>query len=143
MADLSLVTANEINVVESFEQATIKTEETVHPGQVGRFVTSTGLATKSNASSAAEAAAYGLATGKVANVAGMPVTFIRKGVVDGFDLSGLNYWAPVYISMTDGALTDADPDVYGESILVGRVIPASAVNLGTAFDKLLLVDFPL
>jgi hypothetical protein len=140
MADLSLVTANKVEVVESFEQMTLPTDEVVSPGQAARLATATGKFTKANASSAAEARIYGIAVGGVANVAGQPVTAIRKGVIDGYDLSGLAYDAPVYLSITDGALTDVNPDAYGEVAIVGRVIPGTSTTLGTAFDKLLLVD---
>ena len=141
MANLSLVTANKVEIVESFEQMTLPTAEAVNPGQVARLDASTGKFTKGNASSAAEEAIYGIATGAVANTAGTPVTAIRKGVLDGFDLSGLDYWDPVYLSATDGALADA-PDDYGDTI-IGRVIPGTSTTLGTAYDKLLLVDIPL
>jgi hypothetical protein len=141
MADLALVTANKVEIVESFEQMTLPTGETVHPGQAARVDPSTGKWTKGNTSSAVEEAIYGIATGAVANVAGQPVTVIRHGVLDGFDLSGLDYWDPVYLSATDGALADA-PDDYGDTV-VGRVIPGTATTLGTAYDKLLLVDLPL
>jgi hypothetical protein len=141
MADIALVTANKVEIVESFEQMTLPTAETVHPGQVARVDASLGKFTKGNVSSATEEAIYGIATGGVANVAGQPITCIRKGVLDGFDLSGLDYWAPVYLSATDGGLADA-PDDYGDTI-VGRVIPGTSTTLGTAYDKLLLVDIPL
>jgi len=107
MSDLALITANKVEIVESFEQMTLKTDEVVSPGKVARLAVATGFFTKGNASSPAEAAIYGIATGGVANVAGMPITAIRKGVLDGFDLSSLDYWAPVYLSTTDGALSDA------------------------------------
>jgi len=141
MANISLVTANKVEIVESFEQMTLPTDEAVNPGQVARINTSTGKFTKGNASSAAEEAIYGVATGGAANVAGQPVTAIRRGVLDGYDLSGLDYWDPVYLSATDGALADA-PDDYGDTI-IGRVIPGTSTTLGTAYDKLLLVDIQL
>lgn len=141
MADLTLVTANKVEIVESFEQMTLPTAETVHPGQVARLDASTGKFTKGNASSATEEAIYGIATGGVANVAGQPITAIRHGVLDGFDLSGLDYWDPVYLSFTDGALADA-PDDYSD-LVIGRVIPGTSTTLGTAYDKLLLVDISL
>lgn len=143
MADLSLVTANKVEIVESFEQVTLPTAETVHPGQAARLETSTGKLTKANATSAAEARVLGIATGAVANVAGQPVTVIKRGVIDGYDLSGLDYDDPVYLSATDGTLTDTAPGAYGEDILVGRVIPGTSTTLGTAYDKLLLVDVSL
>ena len=143
MANLTLVTANKVEIVESLEQMTLPTAEACNPGQLVRLDTSTGKFTKGNASSASEATVYGIATGGVANVAGQPITAIRHGVIDGFDLSGFDYGDPVYISVTDGALTDTTPGAYGEDVLVGRVIPGTSTTLGTAYDKLLLVDFPL
>lgn len=107
MSDLALITANKIEIVESFEQMTLPTAEVVSPGQAARLDTTNGKFTKGNATSVAEAAIYGIATGGVANVAGRPVTAIRKGVLDGYDLSGLDYWAPIWLSTTDGALSDS------------------------------------
>ena len=136
MANLSLVTANKLEVVESILQFTLPTTEVVSPGHAARLDTSNGKLTKANGTTAPEARILGVTVGGVANIAGMPQTVIRKGVIDGYDLSGLAYDAPVYLSDTDGALADAAGTV---SVVVGRVIPASAVNLGTALDKLLLV----
>ena len=137
MTVISLVTANKIEVVESIEQMTLPTDEAVNPGQAARLATATGKFTKANGTTAPEGRIYGIATGGVANVAGRPVTAIKKGVIDGFDLSGLAYDAPVYLSDTDGALDTAAGTV---SVVVGRVIPGTSTTLGTAFDKLLLVD---
>src|SRR5919109_2928308 len=106
MADINLITANKVEIVESIEQMTLPTDEAVNPGQAARVNISTGKVTKGNGTDPAEAAIYGIATGGVANVAGIPVTAIRKGVLDGFDLSGLAYWAPVFLSLTDGRLSD-------------------------------------
>lgn len=141
MADLTLVTANKVEIVESFEQMTLPTAETVHPGQAARLDASTGKFTKGNDSSATEEGIYGIATGGVANVAGQPVTAVRHGVLDGYDLSGLDYWDPIYLSSTDGALADAPGDY--SDVIIGRVIPGTSTTLGTAYDKLLLVDIPL
>jgi len=140
MADLSLVTSNEVNVVESIEQMTLPAGEAITPGQVVRLDTSTGKFTKANATTVAEGRAYGIATGKKAIAAGEPMTAVRQGVLDGFDLSSFDYDAAIYLSITDGALTNVDPSAYGETIPVGRVIPGNNVTLGTANDKLLLVD---
>lgn len=137
MTVISLVTANRVEIVESIEQATLPSAEVVSPGQAARFDTTTGRFTKANGTTAPEGRIYGIATGGLANVAGQPVTVIKKGVIDGFDLSGLAYDAPVYLSDTDGALDTAAGTV---SVVVGRVIPASGQTLGTALDKLLLVD---
>lgn len=137
MANLALVTANKLEIVESIEQMTLPTAETVHPGQAARLDTSSGKYTKANGTTAPEARIYGIATGGKANVANEPVTAIRKGVVDGYDLSALAYDAPVYLSDTDGTLADAAGTV---SVVVGRVIPGFGITLGTAADKLLFID---
>ncbi|OGR31695.1 MAG: hypothetical protein A2139_07560 [Desulfobacca sp. RBG_16_60_12] len=137
MADLALLTTARLEVVESLEQMTLPTVEVCSPGQAVRLDTTTGKWTKSNGSAAGEARIYGLVVGGVANVAGQPVTAIRRGVIDGYDLSGLAYDAPVYLSDTDGALADAAGTV---SVVVGRVIPNVSPALGTAADKLLLVS---
>lgn len=137
MTVISLVTANKLEVVESIQQITLPTAEVVSPGQAARLDTSNGKLTKANGATAPEARVLGIATGGVANIAGQPVTAIKKGVIDGYDLSGLAYDAPVYLSDTDGALDTAAGTV---STVVGRVIPGTSTTLGTAFDKLLLVD---
>lgn len=137
MANLALVTATKLEVVESRSQMTLPTAEVCSPGQAVRLDTSSGKFTKANGTTAPEARIYGIVVGGKANVANEPVTAIRKGVIDGYDLSGLAYDAPVYLSDTDGALADAAGTV---SVVVGRVIPATSTTLGTAFDKLLLVD---
>jgi hypothetical protein len=136
MTDLALVTANKIEVVKSLEQLTLPAVEAITAGMVVRLDTSTGKFTKANATLAAEKRAYGIATETV--VAGQALTAIRKGIMDGYDLSGLAYDANVYMSDTDGMLADAAGTI---EALAGRVIPGTATTLGTAYDKLLMVDF--
>ena len=135
MADISLVTANKVFVVESIMQLTLPAAEAITAGMAMRLDTATGKFTKSKATDAAEARVNWLATKTVA--AGEPVTGIKRGVMDGYDLSGMAYDAPVYLSDTDGTLADAAGTV---STVVGRVIPGSATTLGTSLDKLLQVD---
>ena len=135
MADIALVTANKVEIVESIEQMTLPTDEAVTAGMAVRINTTTGKFTKANGSAAGEARIYGIATKTVAS--GMPLTAVRQGVMDGWDLSGLAYDAVVYLSDTDGRLGDAAGTV---STVVGRVIPGTSEALGTAFSKLLLVD---
>lgn len=53
------------------------------------------------------------------NVASGIVSMLQRGVLFGYDLSGLNYDDPVYLSNTAGALADAAGD---NSVLVGRVV---------------------
>lgn len=135
MADLTLVTANKVEVVESIVQMTLPAAEAITAGQAVRLDTSSGKFTKANGSTAAEARIYGVATKTVA--AGEPVTAVRKGVLDGYDLSAKAYDLAILLSDTDGTLADSAGTV---STTVGRVIPASSVTVGTALDKLLFVD---
>lgn len=136
MADLALVTADKVRVVESLEQMTLPAGEAITAGNAVRIDTSTGKFTKANGTSAAEARVYGIAVKTVP--AGMPVTAIKKGVLDGFDLSSQAYDQAIQLSNTDGMLEDGTAATV--DVPIGRVIPATAVTLGTALDKLLLVD---
>jgi hypothetical protein len=134
MAVIALVTADRVNVVESLEQKTAPAAEAIVAGAPVRFDTATGKFTNANGTLAAEARIYGVAVRTVP--AGMAVTAVRRGYLDGFDLSGMAYDAAVYLSDTDGRLDTAAGTV---STVVGRVAPAFATTLGTAADKLLYV----
>ena len=138
MANINLTTQatadKRLGVVESIQQMTLPAAEAITAGAPVRIDTSAGTFTNANGSSAAEARVWGVATSSVA--ARQPVTAIRRGVLDGFDLSQA-YDATVYLSDTDGRLGDTAGTV---STVIGRVIPATAVPLGTAFDKLLSVE---
>lgn len=135
MTALALVTANRFNVVESFIQMTLPTDEAVTAGQLVKINTTTGKFTKANGTTSGEARVWGIATKTVA--AGMPVTAVRKGVATGYNIDALAYDAPVYLSDTDGMPDTAAGTV---SVVIGRVIPATGVTLGTAYDKLLQID---
>ncbi len=135
MANISLVTSGKIRVVESIIQSTHPFAESCNVGQAVRFDTTAGTLTKANGSSTTENRIWGILVSKDgASVGG---TVIRKGVIDGFDLSGMNYDAPVYLSDTDGTLNTSAGTV---STIIGRVIPAHAQTLGNSPDKLLYVD---
>lgn len=136
MTAISLTTANRVEIVESFEQMTLPAAEAITAGNVVRLDASAGTFTKANASTAAEGRVYGLATKTV--VAGQAVTAIRRGVLDGYAITGLAFDADVFVSDTDGALDTAAGTL---NIKAGRVIPVTGAPIGTAFDKLLLVDF--
>ena len=135
MADIALVTADKVSIVESIVQMTLPAAEAVTAGAPVRIDTSTGRFTKANGTVAAEARIYGIAARTV--VAGAPVTAIRKGVMDGFVLDALAYDAAVYLSDTDGRIGDAAGTV---STVVGRVIPGTSNNIGVGLDKLLFID---
>lgn len=135
MADLALVTADRLRIVESIIQMTLPAAEALAAGQAVRVDTASGRFTKANATVAAEARAYGLVARSVP--AGQAATAIRKGVVAGHDLAALGFDADVYLSDTDGALADAAGTV---PTPVGRVVPGTAEVLGATYAKLLFVD---
>lgn len=136
MANLALVTANQVAIVESIHQMTLPCAEAISPGQPVRIDTATGRYTLANGTTAAEARVWGIAVGKKQVPAGMPITAVRRGVIDGFNLTQA-YDAAIYLSDTDGTLGDTAGLV---STVIGRVIPATATTLGTAYDKLLSVE---
>lgn len=134
MANIALTTAGRVEVVESLEQMTLLAAEDTTAGAPVRIDTD-GKFTNSNASSTTEARTYGIATRTVK--AGMPLTALHRGVMDGFALSGLAYDAAVSLSDTDGRVADATGTV---NVTIGRVVPGTATTLGTSPDKLLLVE---
>ena len=135
MANLTMVTTGRMNVVESFIQMTLPLGESLAVGDAVRLDTSTGKWTGANGTASGEARVWGVLVSK--DAAGAVGTALRKGVVDGFVLDSLAYDAPIYLSDTDKKLADAAGTV---SVAMGRVIPATSVTLGTAFDKLLQID---
>lgn len=134
MTDLALVTAGKLHVVESIIQMTLPFGESLAIGDAVR-IDSNGKWTGANGTTTTENRIYGILVSK--DPAGAVGTAIRKGVLDGIDLSALAYNAAVYLSDTDKKLADAAGTV---STTVGRVIPATATTTGTAYDKLLFVD---
>lgn len=135
MADIDLVTANRVSVVESIVQMTLPAGEAITAGAPLKIDGTTGKFIKAKATTAAWARVYGIAARTVP--AGAPVTAIRKGVMDGFNVASLGYDAVIYLSDTDGRVADAAGTV---STVVGRVVPGTSSNLGVGFDKLLFVD---
>lgn len=135
MAAIALVTAGRVRIVESFVQMTLPAGEAIAAGAAVRIDTTTGKFVNANASSAPGARVWGIAVKTVA--AGQTVTALRKGVLDGYNISQA-YDAAVYLN--DGA-TGIIGDAAGTTnAVIGRVIPATQTTLGTAFDKLLFVD---
>lgn len=138
MADIDLVTANTINLAdrEGLRQRTLVAAEAITAG-APVYITSAGKFANADANDGAKDDPYGLALRTVA--AGQAVTAVRTGTMDGYDLDDLAYWAPVYLSNTVGRLADA---AGGTSVVIGKVVPANAVSLGTSPDKLLEVNVP-
>lgn len=151
MADLALVAAGKVRpisgIAEGHVQRTFEAEERIDQGQLFRLSTSTGKATKANGTTLAES---GQAAGPVRNSglyvaidnarqAGNPVTGLRKGLIDGFDLSSQGYGAQVFVSDTDGTLADAAGTI---SVAAGRVLPKPVSGAPSVQDKVLEVDLP-
>lgn len=134
MADIALVTANRVKVVEPLIQRTLPAAEAIVAGAAVRIDTA-GKFTNAKGTDATEARAYGIATKTVG--AGEGLTAVKRGIMDGWDLSGLAYDAPVYLSDTDGRLADSAGTV---SVIVGRVYPGTYVTTGTAYDKILEIS---
>lgn len=136
MAAVALTTAGVLNVVGTPEtQMTAPFAETCAIGQCVRIDTSTGKWTLAKATDTSENRIYGILVSK--DQAGAVGTAVRKGVLDGFAVSGKDYDAPLYLSDTDGTVADAAGTV---STVLGRVVPAFNTSLGTAADKLFFVD---
>jgi hypothetical protein len=135
MALIALRTAGRVEVVESIQQRTLVAAETIVAGAPVRIDTTTGKFTNANGTTAPEARVWGLATKSV--VAGEALTAIRRGLMDGYNLDSQAFDLAIFLSDTDGTLGDAAGTV---STVVGRVMPATATTLGTAYDKILSVE---
>jgi len=137
MADIALTTANKIETVGIPErQLSLKTVEAVVAGAPVRQDTD-GLWTNANATTATEAAAYGIVL--TSKAASEYVTAVKRGRLDGYNLSALAYGDPVYLSDTDGRLSSTPGT---QNVQVGIVVSRTGTTLGTANDKILEVDFP-
>jgi hypothetical protein len=85
------------------------------------YFNTSGNAALSDGSAAGTAHFDGLAL--EAAGAGFGISLLKRGIVAGFNLSGLAYGASVYLSDTDtGILADAAGTV---SVAVGKVVPLS------------------
>lgn len=137
MANIALVDLldKELDILESLKQHTLPAAEDIACGAAVRMDVDNGRFTNANGSSAAEARIYGVAVRKVK--AGEPVTAIRCGVVDGFDLSGLDYDQAIFLSNTDGRLGDVAGTV---SVEIGRVMTVTSNTIGNPHDKVLFID---
>jgi hypothetical protein len=108
-------------------------------GQAVYFNTTTGKLALADASAAGTAQFRGIAL-QTAQI-GQPVDVIMRGFVSGFDLSGLDYDALVYVSDTAGALADAVGTVTAPA---GRVLPfndAGTLTKGLFVDWATLSDW--
>lgn len=140
---VSAKTRPELDIVDDtfLQKKTLPAAEAITCGAPVRMVpssTGAGKWTNANATDETESKAWGVATRTV--IAGETVTAVRRGIVDGFEVSSYDYGALLYLSDTDGRIGD----VAGTMVRpIGRVVPATAVSLGTAYDRLLELDFGL
>jgi hypothetical protein len=96
MADIALLTADKVEVVVPMEQFTGIAAEAIEAGAPVRLDTSSGKLTNANGTTAPEARIFGIALKSVP--AGMAVTVMLRGILDGYALAALAYDAPVYLS---------------------------------------------
>lgn len=93
----------------------------------------TGNMVLAQADTAPHAAAYeGLGWRNVN--AGEPITVMCAGILDGFDLSALNFGDQIFLSDTAGQIQTTAGTV---SKAIGEVVPGNAAVLGQPADKLL------
>lgn len=138
MADISLTTAGDVTIV----SGEMGDGNLAPPGVAGEAITAgapvyrhatTGKYLNSDANGSGTDKVIGVALRTV--VAGEPLTAAKgNAILGGYDLSGLNFGATVYVSNTVGRLADA---AGGTSLAVGTVVPGLAVPAGDTSDKLL------
>lgn len=104
---------------------------TITAGQ-GVYLLSTGTVAPADANAAGEQQFRGIAL--TGGGAGQAIDVLVRGAVYGYDLSGLNYDALVYVSDTVGALDTANGTL---AVNVGRVMP---INDTGTLTKVLYVQ---
>jgi hypothetical protein len=70
---------------------------------------------------------------------GQAISYLKKGPVEGFSLSGLAYNLPCSLSTTAGALLDTG----ATTNVVARVMSTSEVQADGTLGKVLYFDFPV
>jgi len=136
MADLTLVTANKINVDTAGPNTQFEgvAAAAITAGSPVCFDGTNDTVWPSDANDAAKDAVAGIACRTVA--IGETVTCLRRGYMSGWS----NLPVPgsvVFVSDTAGALADAAGTL---SLAVGVVFPVQGQPLGTAADRILLVE---
>ena len=133
MTVIALTRTARVEIVESIEQRTLVASEAITPGAPVRIGTD-GKFTNGNGTTTTEADVYGIATGDRIVPAGMALTALARGTLDGFTFAG-DPNALIYVSDTDGSLDTAAGTV---SKVVGKIVPGTAGVLGST-AKLLRV----
>jgi hypothetical protein len=140
MADIDLVTADRVSLI----KGEMGDAGLTPPGLAGEAITAgapvylaaaTGKWLNSDANASAPANAVRAMALKTV-VAGEPVTCaFGKSMLDGFDLSGMSFGDPVYLSNNVGRVGTAAGST---SVIVGYVVPGLAtLATATTADKLL------
>lgn len=131
----STATKQSVRTVESIQQDTGVAGEAITAGAPVRIDTATGRYVNAAAGVAGTADVYGVAVNTAP--AGMALTVIRRGVMDGFNLTAQAFGALVYLSNTAGRIADAAGTV---SVVLGRVIPIHSQKRGESPYKALSVE---
>lgn len=126
-----------IETIENYNSLTLRTSVALTAGQVVR-IGANGTWVLAQSDTAPHGTGCYIATRTAG--ANESVTAIRKGVIDGFDVSAMAFGAPVFLSDTLGSMADAAGTV---SITLGRVIAVTGNVIGDAPNKLIEVDCPL
>jgi len=135
MADL-VIDPTKVCPVVFVEQGIGGFAEAILDGQIVRHDVATGYLTKANATTAIEAGAVGILISQEGS--GKRGTYIRQGVVElGGALSALPFGAKVYLSNTDGSLSDTAGTV---PLVVGTVVAGYASLPTSPADKMLRID---
>lgn len=130
MTDIALDSTRELNAVfpEVAEIRDFREAETLAVGDVV-YINSAGKVAKADGSAAGTAHVRGI----VVKRQGSTVSVMKRGYLGGFDLSGVAYDAPLYLSDSTGKLADAAGT---KSNVVGRVSNLSNDSL----TKILYVE---
>lgn len=128
------VTAAQVSVVfpEEAEIYDVVAGSAVTPGQGARLDTTTGKAILADGTGTANSKFRGVALGSAG--ANQGVSLLKRGHVRGYDLSGMSYGDPIYVSNTVGSLDTAAGTV---SRVAGMVVALS--NGGTP-EKVAYID---
>lgn len=130
MAAITLTAAQVAPVNETeYTPVTYIAGEALTKGQLFAIDTTTGKAYLADGSTGARNNVRGVVT--IGAGAGYPIHGLEDGSMYGFDLSGLAYDAPVYLSNTAGAADTAAGDV---SVVVGRVKPMTDSAITKVLD---------
>lgn len=114
MADLTISTA--ISLIDPGQCETFDgiPAETLSVGQPIYLVAATGKIGVADADAAGKQQFRGIVT----KITGRAASFVKRGLVYGYDLSGMDFDDPVYLSDTAGSLADAAGTM---EVIVGRV----------------------